>query len=419
MSIEQTVKEKALELLIRNRMEGVAPWNGQRYSFSCPSRTRYPFQFFWDSCFHAIALAHLKVELAAEELCTLLKLAQPDGFIPHIIFWEKEKYPQYFGGGGEGYAIALGNGHWTVTIQPPVLAQAVAAVYHASADKAFLREVLPKAKAYYRWLQHSRDPDNDGLIAIVQPDESGLDSSPKYDAYNHMEEYTKAGWCAATGRLIQAYGPYRKDQRKLIALDLFHFEDVLVNSIWIQGLHALADLCATIEQGEEANSFTALALKAERAILTKCYDPEVGAFFDLATAREHPVRVLTITSLMPVLQKTIEPSVLERLVKRHITNPKEFWLPYPLPSVAASEPSFDPAMSNGLLWRGPTWLNTNWLIYKGLKFHGYHDLADRIRQSSLELVLKSGFWECFNPYTGEGYGADNFGWSTLVVDMLD
>lgn len=38
--------------------------------------------------------------------------------------------------------------------------------------------------------------------------------------------------------------------------------------------------------------------------------------------------------------------------------------------------------------------------------------------SSAHLVLKSGYREFYNPLTGKGYGERNFGWSTLLVDML-
>jgi len=43
---------------------GVSPWEGRRYDYHCPSPRSYPFQWFWDSCFHAIALTHIDVELA-------------------------------------------------------------------------------------------------------------------------------------------------------------------------------------------------------------------------------------------------------------------------------------------------------------------------------------------------------------------
>ena len=41
-----------------------------------------------------------------------------------------------------------------------------------------------------------------------------------------------------------------------------------------------------------------------------------------------------------------------------------------------------------------------------------------IVEKSVELVSKNGFREFFNPFSGEGYGAHNFSWSTLVVDMI-
>ena len=60
----------------------------------------------------------------------------------------------------------------------------------------------------------------------------------------------------------------------------------------------------------------------------------------------------------------------------------------------------------------------NWLIARGLRHHGYREQADAIAASSAELVLKSGFREFYNPLTGEGYGARDFGWSTLVLDLI-
>ena len=44
----------------RNRQRGTAPWCGLEYDFVCPSTGTYPFQWFWDSCFHAVALSPLR-----------------------------------------------------------------------------------------------------------------------------------------------------------------------------------------------------------------------------------------------------------------------------------------------------------------------------------------------------------------------
>lgn len=92
---------------------------------------------------------------------------------------------------------------------------------------------------------------------------------------------------------------------------------------------------------------------------------------------------------------------------------KEFWSEFPVPTVSLDEPSFDPEG----FWRGPTWIATNWFIYKGLKNYGFDDIAKQIKNSSGALIEKSGFREYFNPHTGDGFGAENFTWGGLIVDM--
>src|SRR5450759_3231587 len=73
-----------------NRQRGHAAWCDRDYDFVCPSGTTYPFQWFWDSCFHAIVLSHLDPVRAESELTNLLANQQPDGFIAHVTFWQRE-----------------------------------------------------------------------------------------------------------------------------------------------------------------------------------------------------------------------------------------------------------------------------------------------------------------------------------------
>ncbi len=36
-----------------------------------------------------------------------------------------------------------------------------------------------------------------------------------------------------------------------------------------------------------------------------------------------------------------------------------------------------------------------------------------------DTVLSQGLWEYFNPLTGEGLGAADFAWSSLILEMVD
>ena len=406
-----TLEDGARRILLTNLRQGVADWNGREYSFVCPSLTGYPFQWFWDSCFHAIALLHLDMEQAKAELRTLMSGALPNGFIPHIIFWEMEKQPEFLRRNIVGQA---GDPHYSSTIQPPIIAYAVERVYQATGDEEFRSGALPVLVNFYRWLREVRDPDNDGLIAVIQPEEAGTDCSPKYDGALGLTELSNSGFIAALRKIYEVYEPFRGDDQRILELDLFHFEDVLVNSIYAMGMRSLARLLGNLP---EADEFNREADRTTGALLEKCWDEKTGAFFDLSGVAEKPVRIVTISSLMPLILDDLPRYIVERLVNDWMLSPEHFGTPYPLPSVPASNHKFMPGNPGGFIWRGPSWINTNWFLSRALRRHGYPELANEIVNKSHECIEKSGFREYYHPYTGEGLGARDFGWSTLILDM--
>src|SRR5256885_13892806 len=107
-----------------------------RYDFVGPSPTHYPFQWFWDSAFHAIALLHVDPELSKQELRCLMQGAQPNGFIPHMLLWEKGSHAHWL---QDEYSIRLAHPFYTATIQPPVVARAVERILDATGDEALVR----------------------------------------------------------------------------------------------------------------------------------------------------------------------------------------------------------------------------------------------------------------------------------------
>ena len=111
----------------------------------------------------------------------------------------------------------------TPTIQPPLLAVAWERV--AGGDAAFTREGLEAARRSRRWLIHERDPDEDGLITILLPDESGLDDSPKYDrVFGSLAHHGRAN-----AQLVQRCRRPRSSAAAITRTNDEHVEDVLVN----------------------------------------------------------------------------------------------------------------------------------------------------------------------------------------------
>ena len=81
------------------------------------------------------------------------------------------------------------------------------------------------------------------------------------------------------------------------------------------------------------------------------------------------------------------------------------------PSTSPNEPGFNPRS----YWRGPVWPVIDWLLWWALARAGEYQLAERLRESSLELIGEEGFGEYFEPFTGEPLGSSEQSWTAAVV----
>jgi hypothetical protein len=398
---------RATRVLERNWREGHLD-DGTPYAFTCPSPPRYHHQWYWDSCFHAIVWRHLDIGRARAELRTLLRAGRLDGFIPHTVFWS---HPARWRRAPFYATDRIRGSRSTAHIQTPMLALAWEIVARDSSDDpGFGREAIDALRLHYDWLDYERDPDGDGLISIIHPDESGLDDSPKYDeVFGWMSHYLPGYfWLVERSRRL-GY-----ESRTIIERYDEHVEDVLVNVLYALSLHSLARLIGD-PGGRE---YERRAKRAEEALLESCWDERSGLFFDLAGRAHRPMRTSTWSSLAPLALPSLPESIGRRLVEEHLLDPARYRTRFGIPSVSQEEPSFRPGWHLFRCWRGPSWINTAWLLDPGLRRLGYEDEADRILASLVELVGRHGFREYYNPHNGEGLAARHFGWSTLLLDML-
>src|SRR5262249_27620651 len=125
----------------------------------------------------------------------------------------------------------------TATIQPPLLAWVWAEVAERAGDARFAEEGRDVLSRYHAYLEQARG-DADGLIGIMQPDETGLDASPMYDVPLGWRSHPKLGFLH-----LQYFNRRRAfDYRRIVADGGFHATDVLVNTAWILGWEGLARL---------------------------------------------------------------------------------------------------------------------------------------------------------------------------------
>jgi glycogen debranching enzyme len=146
------------------------------------------------------------------------------------------------------------------------------------------------------------------------------------------------------------------------------------------------------------------------------YDEDTAAFWDVREPGGERLRIATPTLFFPLALDEVPDEVAARMLEKHFVDAREFATPLPLPTVAANDPAFDPCES-WYIWRGPTWAFPNWFLYHALKRRGLDRLAAKLRDALWQAVSRSGFREYYNPFTGQGYGAKDFTWSGLLLDM--
>jgi hypothetical protein len=362
---------------------------GVPYLYTRPSPARYPWQWYWDSCFAAIVWRRFDRERARAELETLCAGMRADGFVGHVIFWDHPVSLERL----IYYNVASRSAEMTGTIQPPLLAWAWRIAVGDPAEE-------PRIATHHEWLREHRDLEGDGLLWLVQPDESGLDSSPRYDAiWGHrahanwgfpllVHRNRRLGWDAR--RIRDAGGPV--------------LCETMTNVLW--GLARLAAREPSITP----------------ALVERLWDERAGLFLDEAQPGRARPLVNSWAGLSPLALPDLPEEIGRRLVEEHLLDPAEYWLPRPPPSVAATEPSFEPNRGPGWkrrYWRGPTWVNAAWVLWIGMRRLGYEAEADELVERLVPVTLSEGLREYYDPYSGEGLGATDFAWTSLMLEMAD
>lgn len=347
-----------------------------RYYFTreamTPSKIHYVGVWQWDQFFHAIAYRHVDTRLAEDQIRIVLDHQRDDGMLPDAIYDEglitRLKQPDRVG-------VANPPIEEDVT-KPPLVTWTVLKLYDKSGHQDFLEEVYEPLCRWHRWWKE-RSVNGNGLCEYRHPFSSGLDDSPLWDA-----------------------------GMPVVAPDLNTYL-----CIQEEGLARIADL---IGLSDDAATYREMADETARRMMQKLWSDEDGLF--MALRGSSPVGVLTIFNLLPLWIGRLSESVVERLLKR-LTDPETFWTEWPLPTVAANDPKFDPMQ----MWRGPTWVNVNYMFVEALERIGKPELARALRRKTLDLIkLHADIYEYYNPLTGERppKAAPIFGWTSAVyIDL--
>jgi neutral trehalase len=214
-------------------------------------------------------------------------------------------------------------------------------------------------------------------------------------------------------------------------------EGVDLNSYLVKECRAFARLAKLAGKDKMAKEYEKKAQDKINTMQALLWDEKDGFFYDRKVDKDKPlsktvwaynqmnarcmnqykIPVRSVSAFTTMWAGVATPEQAKRMVNEYLLNPREFWTPYPIATLAKSEPGYTSVYQvtdMGCSWRTTTWIPTNYMVYNGLKLYGYNQIATVVAQRTVELMQKSGNREYYNTETGEGLGLDPFwGWSLL------
>jgi hypothetical protein len=274
------------------------------------------------------------------------------------------------------------------------------------------------------------------LVYIRHPWESGQDNSPVWDLalarvdidpdmppeYERVDDILVDASERPSREQYDAYAQlvkeaYEQEYDEVRIRDTCQFlvEDVLFNTLLVRSNYALAMIAA--ELGEDPHPFEEWMRRTKEGMNGKLWSEEQGIYFDYDLGQDKLIEAHVAAGFTPLFGGIPDEPQASRILER--LNSGGFC---PLNEMCWAVPSYDkdaPGFVPEGYWRGPIWININWLIYQGLSRYGYYDYAQKVRQAIIELPEKRGFFEYFHADTGHGHGTHDFSWTAaLLLDLL-
>lgn len=417
--MSQQLDQQAIDILRAN----------DRGGYTVPTARLYPYQWNWDSAFVALGFATFDRDRAWRELELLLEGQWADGMVPHILFRQND--PDYFPGPSVWQSPDHANGGGKIPSggisQPPVLASIVYSLLTNHGDDARAERMFDKILNWHRWYHNKRTPDGHSVVATVHPWETGRDNCPDWQfGFENMQvdpdigPYERKDTTHVDASMRPSREQYDKyltmikfgrdnhwDQKKITNDGPFVMADPGIHFILLRAdrdLLAIAKRLGRSAATAEIEGWIKQGVEASQTF----WNEEAGAFcaYDIRSGQRsngftNASALCFYAGVGTDEQKAKTIENMERISKR---------VAYMLPSWDPDDHLFEPQR----YWCGPVWPQMNRVIAMGLQEVGEFRLAEKLRSDTAALVEKSGFWECFNPITGEGCIGANFSWTAAM-----
>jgi len=278
---------------------------------------------------------------------------------------------------------------------PPVLCQAIHALWKTEGERRLPLALLETAQRYHDWIERRRQSErHPGLLLVRRWSDSGMDNSKR--------------WGRQGSGIYNTELEIREWSMPIITVDL--------NVYSVLEKRALAEMWR--HSGEERNAKKLLAEADRRAELTRkiLWNDKAQFYMDLAESNNYSIPVYSPTGAYPLLLDEL-PAEHEDAIFDKLLDPNHFFTPAPFPSLSVSDPDFRASKS---YWMGPSWMSYTAYIVRGM-FRRRPEDAWKVMDNLLDTFVLDGvpqIFENYNPHTREGYDCHGFHWQGLFLDLI-
>jgi alpha,alpha-trehalase len=199
---------------------------------------------------------------------------------------------------------------------------------------------------------------------------------------------------------------------------------------------AMAALAEHLGYGAAARNYRLHAAGTRQAILKNLWSPKDALFFNRRRDTGAWIRAIDWTGFLPLLDGLLSSPDAQRMIRRHLLNPAEMRSEYGFRSLSKSDAAYnnEATINPYSNWRGPIWINANFLDWIALRRYGFNSEAHWLALTLAgELHRDIARWgsmhEDYSAETGDGLApteaqspggkfAGFVGWNLLAQDML-
>jgi hypothetical protein len=291
-----------------------------------------------------------------------------------------------------------------------------------------LDRVLEPLADWLRYFFRERRLPGCPLVAVVHPWETGWDNSPRWDLLPAAGLKPKRPYQRLDTRSVGAsQRPSGRDYDGYVALaeiiseggfelaayrsrTPFVVYDTLFDALCYGAARELNRMAEHLDR-EQPFPGADLADFA-RAFEEYHWNRLNGTYYDFDAQGGRQLEVDSAAPLAAVGSGLLDSSRAAYVCDRYLARCDEA---LPVCTFPPGSPGFDA----DLYWRGPVWLNVNWLVVDGLRRLRLDRLSTGLAARSLAAFAPTGFTEYVNPLTGEARGIRSFSWTAaLVLDLL-